>query len=104
VQRQVQREGAALARRAGQADLAAQQLGQLAADRQAQAGAAVLAAGGAVGLLEGLEDDLLLVAEMPMPVSDTENATTCLARFSSSWSELQPVTPPRPSASRCPGG
>ena len=61
-QRQVKREGAALSRRAGQADLAAQQLGQLAADRQAQAGAAVLAAGRAVGLLERLEDDLLLVA------------------------------------------
>ena len=50
--------------------------GQLAADGQAQAGAAVLAAGGAVGLLEGLEDDLLLVGEMPMPVSDTEKAIT----------------------------
>ena len=36
-------------------------LGQLAADRQAQAGAAVLAAGARVGLLERLEDDLLLL-------------------------------------------
>ena len=42
-------------------ELAAQQAGDFAADRQAQAGAAVLAAGGAVGLLEGLEDDPLLV-------------------------------------------
>ena len=43
--RQVQREGAALARRADQPDLAAEQARQLAADRQAQAGAAVLARG-----------------------------------------------------------
>jgi len=34
---------------------------KLAADGQAQAGAAVLAAGAAVRLLERLEDDLLLV-------------------------------------------
>src|SRR5215217_6002995 len=41
--------------------LAAEQTRDLAADRQAQARTAVLAAGGAVGLLEGLEDDPLLV-------------------------------------------
>ena len=46
---------------ADQPDLAAEQARDLAADRQAEAGAAVLAAGGAVGLLERLEDDLLLV-------------------------------------------
>ena len=61
LQRQVERERAALARRAAQLDLAAEQVGKLAADRQAQAGAAVLAAGAGVGLLEGLEDDLLLL-------------------------------------------
>ena len=44
-QRQVEGEGAALARRALEPDLAAEQAGDLAADRQAQAGAAVLAAG-----------------------------------------------------------
>ena len=44
-----------------EAQLAAEQPRQLPADRQAQAGAAVLAAGAAVGLLERLEDDLLLV-------------------------------------------
>jgi hypothetical protein len=38
-------------------DRAAEQVRDLPADRQAEAGAAVLAAGGAVGLLEGLEDD-----------------------------------------------
>ena len=43
-------------------DLAAEQARDLAADREAQAGAAVLAAGRAVGLLERLEDQLLLVA------------------------------------------
>ena len=47
--------------RAAQLDLAAEQVGQLAADREAEAGAAVLAAGAGVGLLEGLEDDLLLL-------------------------------------------
>ena len=61
-QRQVQREARALSRRAGQADFAAEQLRQFARDRKAQARAAVLAAGRTVGLLERLEDDLLLVA------------------------------------------
>ena len=46
---------------AREADLAAQQRRQLAADRQAEAGAAVLAAGARVGLLERLEDQLLLL-------------------------------------------
>ena len=59
--RQVQREHAALAGNAFQADLAAQQARDLAADGKAQSGAAVLAAGGSVGLLERLEDDLLLL-------------------------------------------
>src|SRR5690606_29386249 len=61
VLRQVQREGAALRGGAGQADVAAQQPRQLTADGQPQAGAAVLARGRAVGLLERLEDDLLLL-------------------------------------------
>src|SRR5690606_16048496 len=59
--RQVERERAALPRGARQADLAAEELGELAADREAEARAAVLARGRAVGLLERLEDDLLLV-------------------------------------------
>ena len=42
-------------------DFAAEQARNFAADRQAQAGAAVFAAGAAVGLLERLEDDLLLL-------------------------------------------
>ena len=46
---------------ADQPDLAAQQRGQFAADRQPQAGAAVLARGSRIGLLEGLEDQPLLV-------------------------------------------
>ena len=61
LERQVERERAALARRAVQLDLAAEQIGKLAADRQAEAGAAILAAGAGVGLLERLEDDLLLL-------------------------------------------
>ena len=37
------------------------EIGQLAADRQSETGAAILAAGAGIGLLEGLEDDLLLL-------------------------------------------
>ena len=59
--RQVEREGAARADLAGQPDLAAEQPGDLPADRQPEAGAAVLPAGRAVGLLERLEDDAVLV-------------------------------------------
>ena len=46
---------------AGQPDFAAEQARDFAADRQAQARAAVLAAGATVGLLERFEDDLLLL-------------------------------------------
>ena len=60
-ERQVKREGAALARRAAQLDFAAEQVGQFAADGEAEPGAAVFAAGAGVGLLECLEDDLLLL-------------------------------------------
>ncbi len=42
-------------------DFAAEQAGQLAADGEAEAGAAVFAAGRGIGLLERLEDDLLLL-------------------------------------------
>ena len=59
--RQVERERAAHARRADQPNFAAEQARHFAADRQAQARAAVLAARAAVGLLERLEDDLLLL-------------------------------------------
>ncbi len=58
---QEQGERAALTGCAVQLDLAAEEAGQLAADGEPESGAAVLAAGAAVGLLEGLEDDLLLV-------------------------------------------
>ena len=61
--RQVERERAADAGGRAQMDLAAQQIGELATDRQAEAGAAVLAAGRGVGLLERLEDDLLLLQQ-----------------------------------------
>ena len=61
VERQIQRESAAVALTALQANFAAEQIRQFAADRQAQARAAVLAACAGVRLLERLEDDLLLV-------------------------------------------
>src|SRR5262249_50986763 len=54
-----EREDPALARRADDANFAAQQPRDLAADREAEPRAAVFAAGRPVGLLEGLEDDSL---------------------------------------------
>src|SRR5438270_11300824 len=58
---QKQSEGAALADGAGQTDFAAKETGDFTADRQAKTGPAVFAAGAAIGLMEGLEDDLLLI-------------------------------------------
>ena len=46
-------------------DLSAEETGDFTADRQPQPGAAILAAGGAVGLLERFEDQLLLVFGNP---------------------------------------
>ena len=57
---QGQREDAALARGARDDQVAAQQPREIAGDGEAQAGAAVLAVGPAVGLAEGLEDHVLL--------------------------------------------
>src|SRR5205085_10032479 len=57
--RKEESERAALPERAGEANFAPKQTGNFAADGQAQAGAAVLAAGAAIGLLEGFEDNLL---------------------------------------------
>ena len=56
-----QSEGAAFAGRALQDDLTAQEPRDLAADGEAEAGPAVFPAGRAVRLLEGLEDNALLV-------------------------------------------
>ena len=60
IQRQVKSESAALAENAVEADFSTEQGGQLTGDRQAQPGAAVFAAGAGIGLLKGLEDELLL--------------------------------------------
>src|SRR5579859_5270548 len=59
--RQIEREGRPRAGQAAQVNFAAEQVCQFAADRQSQAGAAVFATGRGVGLLECLEDDLLLL-------------------------------------------
>src|SRR5262249_46914780 len=59
--RQVELERAPRAGRADDRDLAAQQAGDLAADREPEAGATVAAARAAVRLLKRLEDDLLLL-------------------------------------------
>ena len=66
-QRQVERERAAFSERAAQSDLATQQLREFTADRQAEAGAAVLPARGRIGLLERLEYEPLLVERDPDP-------------------------------------
>src|SRR5262249_37618851 len=58
--RQIEGEGAPAAGRADEMNLSPEEPGDLAADGQAQPGAAVLPARAAVRLLEGFEDDLLL--------------------------------------------
>src|SRR5271166_1951629 len=60
-QRQIKRKRAALTRDAAKLYLAPQQTGEFAADGESQARAAVLAARAGICLLEGLEDDSLLV-------------------------------------------
>ncbi|MNJ38136.1 hypothetical protein D3C77_329770 [compost metagenome] len=59
--RQDQAEYTAFASAAVDTDLATEQACQIARDRQAQAGAAITPIGGAIGLVEGFEDTLLLV-------------------------------------------
>ncbi len=59
--RQEESKGTSLARFAFQLDLAAEQAGDLAADRKPQARAAVFAARGSVGLLKSFEDKLLFI-------------------------------------------
>src|SRR6185436_19025090 len=62
---QEQREGAADARRASQLYLSAEQVRQFAADGEAEARSAVLPARAGIGLLEGFEDDPLLLGGYP---------------------------------------
>ena len=76
MQRQIDREGAAHVGRAAKLDLTAEKVRQLSADGQPKSGAAIFAAGAGVGLLEGLEDDLLFLGAIPMPESDTSKAMT----------------------------
>src|ERR1700730_18110047 len=59
--RQIECERTSLARRATQLDLATQQAGQFATDRQPQAGSTVFPAGASVCLLKCLEDDSLFL-------------------------------------------
>ena len=77
---------------ADQPDLAAEQPGDFAADRQAQARAAVLAAGAAVGLLERLEDDLLLVrGNADAGVATRKSRSRCRCELRMSLSGCQPL-------------
>ena len=73
-------------------DLAAEQRRQLAADGQAEAGAAVLAARAGVGLLEGLEDEpLLLRRDADAGVGDLDRDDRAGAKRSTGWSGDQPA-------------
>ena len=78
---------------AAERDLAAEQPDQLAADRQAQSGAAVLAGRGAVGLREGLEHARLeLGRDADAGVGDGERGDRTAARASVSLAALQPLS------------
>src|SRR6185437_1555803 len=59
--RNVEGECAAFSRFASQLNLSAKQVGEFAADRQPETGAAIFAAGARIRLLERFEDELLLV-------------------------------------------
>jgi len=72
-------------------NLAAEQVGQLAADRQAKTGAAVFAVGAGVGLLEASKIIRCFSGRIPIPVSDTSKATTSAASLSTGCSVLQPA-------------
>src|SRR6266702_5112474 len=61
VERQIERKGAPAAWRAAQLDLAAEQVGELAADGEAETGTAIFPARAGIRLLERLETDLLLL-------------------------------------------
>ena len=65
-----ERERAALAERRLDANLAAEQAGDLPADREAEPGAAEAPARRPVGLLKGLEDQPQLVGRDPDPRVD----------------------------------
>ena len=82
--------------RAVQADFAAEQVRQLAADRQSQAGAAVLAARAGVGLLERLEDDFLLVGrDADAGVASPRRPPPTAARLEDRVLGVQPMSSPR---------
>jgi hypothetical protein len=72
--RQHEPEDAAPAERALDGEVASHAAGEVARDREAEAGAAVLAVDAAVRLPERLEDRFLLLGAMPMPESRTEKA------------------------------
>lgn len=99
---QIENEGAADTGGAAQLDLAAEQVCQFAADRQAEACAAIFAACRGIRLLERLEMMRCFSGGMPMPVSTTSKAMTEGACLSEGWSDDQPlvadatrsVTPP----------
>src|SRR5437899_3280090 len=81
---QIQGESAALPDGAGEADFTTEQSGNLAADGQTEPGAAVFATGAAIGLLERLEDDLLLLgvdADASVAYREGNYATSAIEVF-----------------------
>ena len=101
--RQVERERAALAGRRLDVDLAAEQARDLAADREAEPGAAVAAARRPVRLLERLEDHPQLVGGDPdARVHDREPEHVRRRSRASRWRTGVPGATGRPAGSRRP--
>jgi hypothetical protein len=95
VQGHEQGEGGAFAGDRAHLQFAAEQARDLAADGKAKAGAAIFTAGGAVGLLERLEDQLLLVLGNADAGVGDRNLDRLVPTLSTGWFLLQPPVAPR---------
>ena len=93
VLRQIQGKRAAHSWCARQADFAAQQTGDFAADRKSQTGAAIFAAGCAIGLLKRLENNSLFVGRNP-------NAGIAHGKRDHSWRTIEHIVFAVPTAGR----
>src|SRR5690606_964872 len=102
VEWKIEGKGRALIRDALHPQFAAERSRDLAADREPEPGAAIFSARGAIGLLEGLEDDPLLVlgdADAAVPHRKGDHLTGCgqllvagaPARFGPRHPELDPA-------------
>ena len=77
-------------------DLAAKKIGKLAADRQAEFSAAILATGAGIGLLEGFENDALLInRDSNSRIGDFEGNNRRTDLEANGWVTIRPP-PPQP--------